>query len=82
MIGINVQDHPGDALAVLTALGVHYPSVTDPGATLLAALRSPPVLTITYVMRFHGSVAAVTPPVVFRTLDEVAAAAARYGPAG
>lgn len=82
VIGINVQDRPGDALAVLSALGVHYPSVTDPDAALLTALRSPPVLPVSYVLRSDGSVAAVTPPVVFRTPDDVAAAVARYDPAG
>ncbi|WP_225920484.1 TlpA family protein disulfide reductase [Pseudonocardia oceani] len=77
VVGINVQDQPADALDALTALGAHYPSVTDPDAALLAALRSPPVLPVTYVLRPDGSVAWVDPPVVFRTPDEVAAAVAR-----
>lgn len=79
VIGINVQDRPADALAALTALGVHYPSVSDPDAALLAALRSPPVLPLTYVLRADGSVAWVDPPVVFRTPEEVARAVARRG---
>lgn len=79
VIGINVQDQPADALDVLTALGAHYPSVTDPDAALLTALRSSPVLPVTYVLRSDGSVAWVNPPVVFQTADEVAAAVARHG---
>lgn len=78
VVGINVQDLPADALDALTALGAHYPSVTDPDAALLAALRSPPILPVTYVLRPDGSVAWVNPPVVFRTPDEVAAAVARF----
>lgn len=69
----------GDAFDVLTALGVHYPSVTDPNAALLTALRSPPILPVTYVLRPDGSVSRVNPPVVFRTADEVASAVARHG---
>lgn len=60
-------------------LGAHYPSVTDPDAALLAALRSPPVLPATFVLRADGSTAWVTPPVVFQTADEVAEAVARHG---
>lgn len=57
--------------------------MTDPDAALLAALRSPPVLPLTYVLRPDGSITWVNPPVVFRTPDEVAqAVAAAIGPPG
>lgn len=71
VIGVDVQDRPADALDTLIALGAHYPSVTDPDAVLLAALRSPPVLPVSYLLRPDGSVEPVTPPVVFRTPGEV-----------
>ncbi|QJY50763.1 TlpA family protein disulfide reductase [Pseudonocardia broussonetiae] len=74
VIGINVQDQPADALDILIALDAHYPSVTDPDAALLSALRSPPYRPITYVLRADGSVELVTPPVVFRTPQEVSEA--------
>ncbi len=74
VIGINVQDRPADALDTLIELGAHYPSVTDPDAALLAALRSPPYLPVTYVLRSDGSVELVTPPVVFRTPQEISEA--------
>ena len=42
-----------------------------------AALRLPPALPASYLLRADGSVAKVEPPTPFRTPDEVAAAVAR-----
>jgi len=71
VIGINVQDHPSAALALLARLGARYPSVIDSTGAVRAALRAPPILPTSYVVRVDGSVHRVDPPVVFRTVAEV-----------
>jgi thiol-disulfide isomerase/thioredoxin len=77
VLGINVRDDPRAALALLDALDVTLPSVTDPGNALRAALDIPPPLPMSYVVRADGSVARVDPPVPFVTADDVAAAVER-----
>ncbi len=77
VIGINVQDRPVDALRLLADLGVRYPSVTDPKGALQRALQAPPILPVSYVLHPDGPVEMVTPPVVFRTPDEVRQAVER-----
>ncbi len=71
VIGIDVQDRPADALALLADLGARYPSVTDPHGALQRALHAPPVLPVSYVLRADGSVEMVSPPRVFRSADQV-----------
>lgn len=71
VIGINVQDRPADALALLADLGVHYPSVTDPQGALQRALQAPPILPVSYLLHPDGAPEMITPPRVFRTPDEV-----------
>lgn len=78
VIGINVQDRPADALSMLTDVGVRFPSVTDPRGALQRALQAPPILPVSYVLRPGGSVQMVTPPVVFRSTDEVRRAVERH----
>lgn len=72
VIGIDVQDQPADALTLLASLGVHYPSVTDPHAALLAALHSPPVLPLSYVLHPDGTITPVSPPMVFTSPEQIA----------
>jgi hypothetical protein len=62
----------------MARLGVHFPSVSDPDGALQAALRSPPVLPLTYLVSPDGRVQQVNPPEVFRTPGQVRAAVARY----
>lgn len=71
VIGIDVQDQPADALTLLADLGARYPSVTDPHGALQRALRAPPVLPVSYLLRPDGSAEIITPPRVFRTTDQV-----------
>lgn len=78
VVGINVQDKPEDALALLAALRVSYPSVTDPDGVLQSALRPPQVLPISYLVHPDGSIQQVNPPVPFESPEEVRAAVARY----
>jgi thiol-disulfide isomerase/thioredoxin len=77
VVGIDVQDDPRSALALLRELGVTIPSVTDPDDALRRALAVPPALPISYVVRADGSVARVDPPTPFTSADEVAAAVER-----
>jgi hypothetical protein len=78
VLGVQVDGTPQAGLALLTALGVHLPSVTDPDGTLRAALDAPPVLPLSYLVSADGSVRMVNPPVVFGSADEVAAVVQRY----
>ena len=77
VVGVDVQDDPHSALALLRELGVTLPSVTDPDGALRGALTVPPALPISYVVRADGSVARVDPPTPFTSADEVAAAVER-----
>ena len=77
VIGIDVQDDPRSALALLRELGVTLPSVTDPDDALRRALAVPPALPMSYLVRADGSVARVDPPTPFTSADEVAAAVER-----
>jgi thiol-disulfide isomerase/thioredoxin len=77
VLGVDVQDDPRAALALLRDLGVRLPSVHDPEGALRAALDVPPALPVSYVVRADGSVARVDPPTPFRNADEVAAAVER-----
>lgn len=78
VLGVQVDGPPQAGLALLTALSVHLPSVTDPDAAVLAALAAPPVLPLSYLVSADGSVRMVNPPVVFRSADEVAAVVQQY----
>ena len=79
VVGVDVQDDPRSALALLRELGVTLPSVTDPDGALRGALTVPPALPISYVVRADGTVARVDPPTPFTSADEVAAAVERLG---
>jgi thiol-disulfide isomerase/thioredoxin len=82
VLGVQVDGSPQAGLALLSALGVHLPSVTDPDGALRAALAAPPVLPLSYLVSSDGAgeliVRMVDPPVVFRTADDVDAAVREY----
>jgi thiol-disulfide isomerase/thioredoxin len=71
VLGVQVDGSPQAGLALLVALGVRLPSVTDPDGALRAALRAPQVLPLSYVVAPDGGVRMVNPPVVFRAPDEI-----------
>lgn len=77
VLGVDVSDDPRSALALLSTLAVHLPSVTDPDGILRVALALPPSVPISYVVRADGTIARVDPPVPFASADDVAAAVAR-----
>lgn len=83
VLGVEVQGLPEGALEMLTALGVRYPSISDPDGTLRAALGSPPVIPLIYLISADGRVHQVNPPEVMRNPAQVRAVVARYlGPGG
>jgi thiol-disulfide isomerase/thioredoxin len=77
VLGVDVQDNPRSALALLREIGVRLPSVTDPDNALRAALAGPPTLPASYVVRTDGTIVRVDPPTPFGSADEVAAAVGR-----
>lgn len=78
VLGVEEQQLPEGALDLLAGLNVHYPSVSDPDGRLRAALGSPPVLPLTYVVFADGRVSQVNPPQVLRGPEQVRAVVARY----
>ena len=78
VLGVEVQQLPEAALEELTALNVHYPSVSDPEGRLRAALHAPPVIPLTYLVTADGTVHQVNPPEVMRSAEQVRAVVGRY----
>ncbi|HEX2289175.1 MAG TPA: TlpA disulfide reductase family protein [Pseudonocardiaceae bacterium] len=78
VLGVEVQRLPEGALEMLTALNVHYPSVSDPDGRLRAALGAPPVLPLSFVVSADGRVSQVNPPEVLRSPEQVRAVVQRY----
>jgi thiol-disulfide isomerase/thioredoxin len=77
VLTVDSADDPAAALALLTDLRVRLPAVADPEGALTRALRMPPGLPLSYVVRADGSAALVDPPVPFSSPEEVSAAVAR-----
>lgn len=71
VLGVNVQDRPAAALALLTELGAGYPSVVDSSGDAAAALGGPPILPLSFLVAPDGSVQRVRDPGVFRSVDQV-----------
>ncbi len=78
VLGVEVQRLPAGGLELMAALGVGYPSVSDPDGALRRALGAPPVLPLSYVVAPDGRVMQVNPPEVFRDPAQVRAAVERY----
>jgi len=78
VLGVEVQRLPEGALDLLSALNVHYPSVSDPDGRLRAAVNAPPVLPLTYLVSADGHVSQLNPPEVLRSAQQVRAVVARY----
>ncbi|MFR9802664.1 TlpA family protein disulfide reductase [Pseudonocardia sp. RS010] len=73
VLGVNVRDRPGDALALADELDMSYPSLSDPDNRLQAALGPPPVLPSSWLLRPDGTVERITDPLVFHSPQQVAA---------
>jgi thiol-disulfide isomerase/thioredoxin len=77
VLGVDLRDADEPALQLLTDLGVRLPSVTDPDGAVAVALRSPPGVPLSYLVRPDGSAVLVDPPIPFASADAVAAAVER-----
>jgi thiol-disulfide isomerase/thioredoxin len=77
VLTVDSADDPIAALALLSDLRVRLPAVADPDGAVTRALRMPPGLPLSYVVRADGTAALVDPPVPFTSPEEVAAAVAR-----
>jgi len=77
VLTVDSADDPAAALALLGELRVRLPAVADTDGAVTRALRMPPGLPLSYVVRADGSAALVDPPVPFTSPEEVAAAVAR-----
>lgn len=80
VVGIAVQSPEADALALLTRLGVRFANIADPDRAAVRALKVPDALPASYVIESDGSVQFVTDPRLFRSVEAVRQAVARYVP--
>jgi len=71
VLGVNVQDTPSSALALVTSLGVHYPSVIDSSGAAQRALKGPPVLPLSFLVHPDGTIERVRNPAVFSSVEQV-----------
>lgn len=71
VLGVDVQDQPASALALLSSLGAHYPSVVDTSGAAARVLQGPPVLPLSFLLHPDGSVERVRDPGVFTSVDQV-----------
>ncbi len=78
VVGLAVQSRPADALELLAALDVRLPTLFDENGAAERALRVPN-LPASYLIGADGSVAKVSEPLVFRSVDEVRQAVAAGG---
>jgi thiol-disulfide isomerase/thioredoxin len=80
VVGVAVQSPEADALELLTRLGVRYPNIADPDRAAVRALKVPDALPASYVIETGGNVHFVSDPRLFRSVDAVHQAVARYVP--
>lgn len=73
VLGVDAGDRATAALGLLSSLGAHYPSVSDPAQVVGPKLGAPPILPVSVLVRADGSVVPI-PPRVLRTPDQVRAA--------
>lgn len=73
VLGVNVKEPASAGLEFMAAVRVRYPSLYDGDETVQQALRVPPVLPVTYLVRPDGSVERIIDPLVFRSPDEIRA---------
>ncbi|MCA2243397.1 MULTISPECIES: TlpA family protein disulfide reductase [Mycobacteriaceae] len=70
VVGINLRDRPGSAVALMRDLHISYPSFTD-ADDAAAALAAPPVLPLSYFVDTDGSVRRLHDVTVFRDVAQI-----------
>lgn len=85
VIGVQVQSPARDGLDLLASLGVHLPTVYDTtgafdeGGAAARALRLPPVLPVSYLVKPDGTATMIRQPApVLTSVDAVRQAVATY----
>lgn len=74
VVTVAVRSPEGDSLVLLRNLGVRLPALLDREDAFLRGLRVPDALPASYLIRADGTVALVTQPRLFRSVDDVRAA--------
>jgi hypothetical protein len=70
VVGVNVRDRPSSAAALVRDLRIGYPSFTD-ADDVHAALQTPPLLPLSYLVNTDGSVRRLQDVLVFRDVAQV-----------
>lgn len=78
VLGVDADVDPAAGLAMMAALGGHYPSVADSDVRLRRELAGPPILPANFVLLPGGAIRRIDPPVVFRSTAQVHEVVARY----
>ncbi|MGW0517936.1 TlpA family protein disulfide reductase [Crossiella sp. NPDC003009] len=77
VLGLQMRnDGRAAGLELLAALNVRLPSVADADGTAAAALKLPPVLPATYLVRPDGEIRRITDPLLFTSAEQVRKAVA------
>lgn len=71
VVGLNVQDTPASALALMADLELGYSSFVDVDGAAQTALAGPPVLPLSFLVQRDGSVERITTPMVFTEPGQV-----------
>ncbi|GAA2672269.1 TlpA disulfide reductase family protein [Actinosynnema pretiosum subsp. pretiosum] len=71
VLGVQVKSGEADGLDLLSRIGVHLPSLVDESDALLKAFKVPPTLPASFLVGADGSIAPVTDPLVFSSVDQV-----------
>lgn len=78
VLGVAADEDPSAGLAMMAALGGHYPSVLDADVRLRRELAGPPILPANYLLLPGGAIRRIDPPVVFRSTAQVHEVLARH----
>ena len=70
VVGVNVRDRPASAAALVRDLRVGYPSFTD-ADDVGAALQTPPLLPLSYLIDTDGSIRRLQDVLVFRDVAQI-----------
>lgn len=70
VIGVNVRDRAPSAAALMRDLSIGYPSYTD-ADDVAAALKAPPLLPLSYLVKADGSVLRLRNVLVFHNVEQV-----------
>lgn len=79
VVGIDVEDRPDNAAALVSELGIRYPNYID-GGGVQDALAAPPILPLSFILGPDGAITRITAPAVFETTEQIRTAVEEYTP--